>query len=108
MQDTGPFLDTELLVLAERAGLRIAEMPVDWAGSRIGTAATAVADLRSAARALTAGRRPVAALRAQFGRAPLASHPVSYGVASQVITWWRRTIRRSPSAARRSMTSASR
>jgi hypothetical protein len=79
VQDTGPFFDTELLVLAERAGLRIAEVPVDWAdapGSRVGTAATTLADLRSAARlgrALAAGRRPVAALRTQLGRAPLAS-----------------------------------
>jgi hypothetical protein len=79
VQDTGRFFDTELLVLAERAGLRIAEVPADWAdapGSPAGTAATAVADLRSAARlgrALAAGRRPVAALRAQFGRAPLTA-----------------------------------
>jgi hypothetical protein len=82
VQDTGPFFDTELLVLAERAGLRIAEVPVDWAdapGSSVGTAATAVADLRSAARlgrALAAGRRPVAALRAQLGRAPLTATPL--------------------------------
>jgi hypothetical protein len=83
VQDTGRFFDTELLVLAERAGLRIAEVPADWAdapGSPVGTAATAVADLRSAARlgrALAAGRRPVAALRAQFGRAPLTAPPLT-------------------------------
>jgi putative flippase GtrA len=48
-EDTGWFFDTELLVLAERAGLRIHEVPVDWiddADSRVDIVATAVADLR--------------------------------------------------------------
>jgi putative flippase GtrA len=47
--DTGWFFDTELLVLAERAGLRIHEVPVDWVDdpdSRVRIIATAVADLR--------------------------------------------------------------
>ncbi len=46
--DTGWFFDTELLVLAERAGLRIHEVPVDWiddADSRVKLVGTAVADL---------------------------------------------------------------
>ena len=30
VEDTGWFFDTELLVLAEQIGLRIAEVPVDW------------------------------------------------------------------------------
>src|SRR5690348_17546183 len=47
--DTGWFFDTELLVLAERAALRIHEVPVDWiddADSRVSIIATALADLR--------------------------------------------------------------
>jgi len=51
--DTGWFFDTELLVLAERAGLRIAEVPVDWIDdpdSRVKIIPTAAADLRGIAR----------------------------------------------------------
>jgi glycosyltransferase involved in cell wall biosynthesis len=79
VEDAGWFFDTELLVLAERAGLRIAEVPVDWVDdpdSRVDIVATALADLRGVARlgrALATGRLPVAALRAQFGRGPLTS-----------------------------------
>jgi putative flippase GtrA len=52
-QDNGWFFDTELLVLAERAGLRIHEIPVDWVDdldSRVDIIATALADLRGMAR----------------------------------------------------------
>ena len=52
-RDGGWFFDTELLVLAERAGLRIHEVPVDWiddADSRVKLAATALADLRGIVR----------------------------------------------------------
>jgi glycosyltransferase involved in cell wall biosynthesis len=52
-KDTGWFFDTELLVLAERAGLRIHEVPVDWVDdldSRVDIIATALADLRGMAR----------------------------------------------------------
>jgi putative flippase GtrA len=47
------FFDTELLVLAERAGLRIHEVPVDWTDdpdSRVNVVATAIEDLRGVAR----------------------------------------------------------
>ena len=53
------FFDTELLVLAERAGLRIHEVPVDWTDdpdSRVDIVSTAVEDLRGIARV---GRAPV-------------------------------------------------
>jgi putative flippase GtrA len=46
--DTGWFFDTELLVLAERAGLRIHEVPVDWIDdpdSRVNMVSTALADI---------------------------------------------------------------
>jgi glycosyltransferase involved in cell wall biosynthesis/putative flippase GtrA len=52
-RDTGWFFDTELLVFAERAGLRIHEVPVDWIDdldSRVDIVATALADLRGMAR----------------------------------------------------------
>ena len=53
VEDTSWFFDTELLVLAERAGLRIHEVPVDWIDdpdSRVDIAATALADLRGIVR----------------------------------------------------------
>jgi hypothetical protein len=49
VEDRGWFFDTELLVLAERAGLRIHEVPVDWVDdpdSRVDIVATALSDLR--------------------------------------------------------------
>ncbi len=77
VQDTGWFFDTELLVLAERSGLRIHEVPVDWiddADSRVDLFGTAVADLRGiarVARALGTGALPIAAVRQSLGREPL-------------------------------------
>ena len=77
VEDTGWFFDTELLVLAERSGLRIHEVPVDWIDdpdSRVDIVQTAKADLAGIVRMLRAfagGRLPVAELRAQSGRQPL-------------------------------------
>jgi putative flippase GtrA len=77
VEDNGWFFDTELLVLAERSGLRIHEVPVDWVDdpdSRVHIVSTAMTDIRGIARlarALTTGKLPVHDLRAQLGRAPL-------------------------------------
>ncbi|WP_228122574.1 bifunctional glycosyltransferase family 2/GtrA family protein [Saccharothrix syringae] len=77
VEDTGWFFDTELLVLAERAGARIHEVPVDWVDdpdSRVDLVSTAVADLKGVARVmrgLATGRIPVGELSAQLGRRPL-------------------------------------
>ncbi|MEO6701937.1 MAG: bifunctional glycosyltransferase family 2/GtrA family protein [Jatrophihabitantaceae bacterium] len=78
VEDTGWFFDTELLVLAERAGLRIHEVPVDWVDdpdSRVDILSTAIADLKGVARvgrALATGALPLAEVRAQLGRHPLS------------------------------------
>jgi putative flippase GtrA len=53
VEDDGWFFDTELLLLAERNGLRIHEVPVDWVDdtdSRVRVMSTAIGDLRGAAR----------------------------------------------------------
>jgi glycosyltransferase involved in cell wall biosynthesis len=53
VEDQAWFFDTELLVLAERSGLRIHEVPVDWVDdpdSRVDIVSTAVEDLRGIAR----------------------------------------------------------
>jgi putative flippase GtrA len=55
--DQGWFFDTELLVLAQRDGLRIHEVPVDWvddSDSRVDLVQTAVTDLRGVARLFAA------------------------------------------------------
>ena len=64
VEDPTWFFDTELLVLAQRSGLRIHEVPVDWfddPDSRVDVVATALDDLRGVVRlrrGLASGRLP--------------------------------------------------
>ena len=93
VEDTGWFFDTELLVLAQRAGLRIHEVPVDWVDdpdSRVDIFATAAADVKGIARlgsALVRGRLPLADVRAALSRNELESQTpgVPVGLTRQVI-----------------------
>jgi len=59
VRDNGWFFDTELLVAAQRAGMRIHEVPVDWVedpDSRVDVGQTAIDDLRGIARLLSEAR----------------------------------------------------
>jgi hypothetical protein len=72
------FFDTELLVVAERSGLRIHEVPVDWSDdpdSRVDIVRTALADLKGVWRLRRAlSQRALSGLSARPGpgRAPLS------------------------------------
>ena len=75
VEDDNWFFDTELLVIAQRVGLRIHEVPVDWVDdpdSRVDIVATAHARTCMASSGCCAGspggRIPVARLRAELGR----------------------------------------
>jgi hypothetical protein len=86
VQDRSWFFDTELLVLAEREGLRIHEVPVDWIDdpdSRVDIPATALEDLRGVWRLRRAG----AAARTAGGEGRAlqrAAAPASAGSSSMV------------------------
>ena len=91
VKDTAWFFDTELLVLAERSGMRIAEVPVDWVDdpdSRVDIASTARADVRGIARvgrALARGQIPLRELRTAVGRDDLKVAGVSQRLAGQAV-----------------------
>ncbi|MCX4744106.1 bifunctional glycosyltransferase family 2/GtrA family protein [Kitasatospora sp. NBC_01287] len=76
VEDGGWFFDTELLVLAERAGLRVHEVPVDWVDdpdSSVRIVRTATDDLKGVwriGRALATGALPLDALRRPSGDDP--------------------------------------
>ncbi len=79
VEDDEWFFDTELLVVAERAGLRIHEVPVDWVDdpdSSVDVLRTALADLRGMARlgtALVRGDLPLREVGERLGRSSAAA-----------------------------------
>ncbi|MFJ3922328.1 glycosyltransferase [Streptomyces sp. NPDC090022] len=93
VEDTGWFFDTEMLVLAERAGLRIHEVPVDWVDdpdSTVHILGTAVEDLKGmwrVGRALAVGALPLDRLARPFGDDPRdrALTGVPRGLARQLL-----------------------
>ncbi|MDQ6641297.1 MAG: bifunctional glycosyltransferase family 2/GtrA family protein [Actinomycetota bacterium] len=74
VEDDAWFFDTELLVVAERAGLRIHEVPVDWVDdpdSRVEIFRTALDDVKGIARVgrnLLRGRIPLTDVAERVGR----------------------------------------
>jgi hypothetical protein len=62
------FFDTELLVLAQRAGLRIHEIPVDWtddSDSRLNLVPASLEDLQGVWRLMLSGFRTIRPPRAE-------------------------------------------
>ncbi len=73
VRDDGWFFDTELLVVAQRAGMRIAEVPVHWTDdpdSRVRILSTALGDLRGVTRLLWQ-TRPARFVPIGLARGPL-------------------------------------
>ena len=91
VEDTGWFFDTELLVLAERSGLRIHEVPVDWIDdpdSRVDIVATAKADLKGVwriGRGLATGRLPLHTVSEQLSREAPELEGVPVGMTGQLL-----------------------
>lgn len=92
VEDNNWFFDTEMLVLAQRAGLRIHEVPVDWVddpGTTVHIASTATEDLKGVWRlmkGLASRKIPIDRLRADLaGRAPSAVPGVPNGMFGQLV-----------------------
>ncbi|PZE76679.1 bifunctional glycosyltransferase family 2/GtrA family protein [Curtobacterium sp. MCBD17_019] len=89
VRDDAWFFDTELLVLAEHARLRIHEVPVDWVddvNSSVDITATAREDLRGMLRVgrdLARGRLPLAEVYDAVGRHPFTTPTI--GLFAQVL-----------------------
>ncbi len=91
VEDNNWFFDTEMLVLAQRAGLRIHEVPVDWTddpGTTVNIVATATEDLRGIWRllkGLTRGTIPLAQVRAHLNRGIPAQPEATGGLLGQLV-----------------------
>lgn len=93
VEDTNWFFDTELLVLAQRADLRIHEVPVDWVddpGTTVDIIATATEDLRGVVRLISGfarGSIPVARVRTELAgpELPATVPGVPRGLLGQVL-----------------------
>ena len=82
VRDQGWFFDTELLTVAQRSGMRILEVPVEWtedADSRVQIASTVMTDLRGAARMFRDARRASAVAIADSQRPPRNLSPPLQG-----------------------------
>lgn len=89
VEDNAWFFDTELLILGERSGLRIAEVAVDWFDdphSTVDVPSTVKDDLRGIGRlgwTLMRGRVNLEPARSELGRRPLQPHrPLSAQIVS--------------------------
>ena len=97
VQDTEWFFDTELLVIGERAGMRIYEVPVDWVDdpdSRVNIMSTAMGDIKGILRLIksfTRGQIPLDQIYGALGEdgvlSPVivAKDPVAPSLFRQVV-----------------------